>query len=279
MIHNFLKSRIGQKIRQILESKNFKLEDKHLGEECYIFGDGVSIQHYDLENFNDKIGIACNHFPFHKDFKKTKVKYAILCEPYYFLPFFDTLIKKRKVESIFSFNPISFHYRKIIKDNPGINFFVNLSNFLVLKGKNIFYLYKNILSKKNKANTLCNEFDCDKGVLRRSLSLAQFLGFKTIYLVGCDYLIIPQRYGHWYEKNLNIYKDSAVEDSYLLHFIEKLKESNIKFKLVVPEKVESNIDVITYEDLFKKKTIFRKNNLLLSEENMKVFKMQQTMKL
>ena len=41
MIHNFLKSLIGQKIRQILESKNFKLEDKHLGEECYIFGDGV----------------------------------------------------------------------------------------------------------------------------------------------------------------------------------------------------------------------------------------------
>ena len=73
MIHNFLKSLIGQKIRQILESKNFKLEDKHLGEECYIFGDGVSIQHYDLENFNDKIGIACNHFPFHKDFKKTKI--------------------------------------------------------------------------------------------------------------------------------------------------------------------------------------------------------------
>ena len=41
---------------------------------------------------------------------------------------------------------------------------------------------------KKKANSLCKEFDCDKGVLRRSLSLAQFLGFKTIYLVGCDYL-------------------------------------------------------------------------------------------
>ena len=65
-------------------------------------------------------------------------------------------------------------------------------------------------------------------------------------------MIIPQRYGHWYEKNLNIYKDSAVKDSYILHFIEKLKESNIKFKLVVPEKVKSNIDVITYEDLLRK---------------------------
>lgn len=279
MIHSILKSRIGQIIRQKIEYKNFKLENKHFGEECYIFGDGVSIKHYELENFNDKIGIACNHFPFHKDFKKTKVKYAVLSEPFYFTPFFDILIKKRKVESIFSFNPISFHYRKLIKDSQGINFFVNLSNFMFLTGKNVFYLYKNILAKRDRSNSLCKEFDCDKGVLRRSISLAQFLGFKTIYLVGCDYLSIPQKYGHWYEKEINKFNESGVEKAYIHNFIKKLEKSKIKFKLVVPEKVESDFDIITYEDLFNKKTLFRENNLLLSEENMKVFKMQKTMSL
>ena len=279
MIHRFLKSRIGQIVRQMIEHKIFKLENKHFGEECYIFGDGVSIKNYDLENFNDKIGIACNHFPFHKDFKKTKVKYAVLCEPFYFTPFFDTLIKKRKVESIFSFNPISFHYRKIIKDNPEINFFINLSNFMFLTGKNVFYLYKKILSKRDRSNSLCKEFDCDKGVLRRSISLAQFLGFKTIYLVGCDYLSTPQKYGHWYEKEINKFNESGVEKSYIHNFIKKLEKSKIKFKLVVPEKVESDFDIITYENLFNKKPLFRENNLLLSEKNMKVFKMQKTMSL
>ena len=53
MIHSFLKSKIGLKVREILEFKNFKLEDRHLGEQCYIFGDGVSIQNYDLHNFNN----------------------------------------------------------------------------------------------------------------------------------------------------------------------------------------------------------------------------------
>ena len=148
MIHSFLKSKIGIKVREILEFKNFKLEDRHQGEQCYIFGDGVSIQNYDLHNFNNKIGIACNHFPFHKDFKKTNVKYAILSEPFYFMPFFDSIVKKRKVKTILSLNPISFHYRKIVRANPNISFFINLSNFLFFKRKNIFYLYRNILSKK-----------------------------------------------------------------------------------------------------------------------------------
>jgi hypothetical protein len=278
MIHSFLKSKIGLKIREILEYKNFKLEDKHLGEQCYIFGDGVSIQNYDINNFNDKIGIACNHFPFHKDFKKTNVKYAILSEPFYFMPFFDSIIKKRKVETIFSFNPISFHYRKIVRANPGINFFINLSNYFFFKGKNVFYLYKNILSKKSKSDSLCKEFNCDKGVLRRAISLAVFLGFKTIYLVGCDYLMIPSKFGHWYEK-VSGYRDSKVDESYIDGFINKLKENNINFKLVVPEKVESDLEIITYEDLFSVKTNFKKNEVLLSDENMKVFKMQNTMKL
>ena len=276
MIHSFLKSKIGLKIREILEYKNFKLEDKHLGEQCYIFGDGVSIQNYDLHNFNDKIGIACNHFPFHKDFKKTNVKYAILSEPFYFMPFFDSIVKKRKVRTILSLNPISFHYRKIVRANPEISFFINLSNFLFFKRKNIFYLYRNILSKKNKEHNLCKEFDCDKGVLRRAISLAVYLGFKNIYLVGCDYLMNPAKYGHWYEKVSGYRK---IDESYIDVFISSLRLNNINFKLVVPKKVESNIETVIYEDLFKTKKNLKKNNLLLSEENMKVFKMQNTFEL
>ena len=125
---------------------------------------------------------------------------------------------------------------------------------------------------------MCKEFNCDKGVLRRAISLAVFLGFKTIYLVGCDYLMIPSKFGHWYEK-VSGYRDSKVDESYIDGFINKLKENNINFKLVVPEKVESDLEIITYEDLFSVKTNFKKNEVLLSDENMKVFKMQNTMKL
>ena len=116
---------------------------------------------------------------------------------------------------------------------------------------------------------MCEEFDCDKGVLRRAISLAVYLGFKTIYLVGCDYLMKPSKFGHWYEKVSGF---REIQESYIDNFINKLRENNINFKLVVPEKVESDIDIVTYEDLFNCKINFKRNNLLLSEENMRIFK-------
>ena len=69
------------------------------------------------------------------------------------------------------------------------------------------------------------------------------------------------------------------KESYIDRFINKLRENNINFKLVVPEKVESDIDIVSYEDLFNCKINFKRNNLLLSEENMRIFKMQNTMEL
>ena len=278
MIHVFLKSRLGVLIRKLIEYKNFKLENKHNGEACYIFGDGVSIKYYDLSKFNDKIGIACNHFPFHKDFKMTKVKYAILSEPYYFMPFFDRIIKKRKVITSYSFNPISYSYRKIVRSNPKIKFFINLSNYFFLRGKNVLYLYRNILSKKSNSTTLCKEFDCDKGVLRRAISLAAYLGFKTIYLVGCDYLENPQISGHWYE-NYFVKGNAEINEDYMGKFIKRHEEFGINFKLVSTYPTKSKIENITYDELFNVETNYRENTELLSKINMQVFSKQRTMKL
>ena len=86
----------------------------------------------------------------------------------------------------------------------------------------------------------------------------------------------PAKYGHWYEK---VSGDRKIDESYIDVFISSLKLNNINFKLVVPKKVESNIETVIYEDLFKTKKNLKKNNLLLSEENMKVFKMQNTFEL
>jgi len=279
MIHKFLKSKAGLWLRKRLEYKNKKLENIHNGESCYIFGDGHSIKYYDISNFNDKIGIACNHFPFHKDFKKTNVKYSVLIEPYYFMPFFDTIFKKRKVESIFSFNPISYNYRKLIKSNKSIIFFVNLSNWLCLRGKNVHFLYKNILSQKKKYdNEICKKFDCDKGVLRRAISLSVYLGFKEINLVGCDYLFYPKQIGHWYEKGQPII-DFKFDKSYIDEFISEVKKEKIIFKLISPDKVKSNIDTITYFELFKKETNYNENIELLSDEAFNFFSKQKTFNL
>ena len=53
-----------------LKEKFGKLKNKHLGEECYIFGDGVSLKYFNLNKFNDKPSIVSNNFIFHKHFNK-----------------------------------------------------------------------------------------------------------------------------------------------------------------------------------------------------------------
>ena len=208
----------------------------------------------------------------------TNVKYAILSEPFYFMPFFDSIIKKRKVITKYSFNPISYSYRKIIRSNPKIKFFVNLSNYFFLSGKNVLYLYRNILSKKSNSTTLCKEFDCDKGVLRRAISLAVYLGFKNIYLVGCDYLENPQKSGHWYE-NYIVKGNAEISEDYISKFIKRNEDFGIDFKLVSPFPTKSKVVNKTYKELFKVENSFRENVELLTKENLKVFSMQKTMKL
>ncbi len=86
----------------------------------------------------------------------------------------------------------------------------------------------------------------------------------------------PSKYGHWYEK-VSGYRE--IDESYIDKFITSLRLNNINFKLVLPKKVESNIETVIHEDLFKTKINLKKNDLLLSEENMKVFKMQNTFEL
>ena len=279
MIHKFLQSKVGILLRKKLEHKNEELENIHKGESCYIFGDGHSIKYYDISNFNDKIGIACNHFPFHKDFKKTNVKYSVLIEPYYFMPFFDRLVKKRKVEANFSFNPISFEYRKLIKSQRDINFFVSLSNYFFLSGKNVHFLYRSILFNKKKAErNICEKFNCDAGVLKRAISLAVYMGFKEIYLVGCDYLFYPRQSGHWYEYGSPIvsYK---YDKEYIDTFINELKKQKIIFNLITPYEIKSNINVVTYFELFGFQPKYKENKEILKKATLLTFSKQKTMNL
>lgn len=70
------------KLREIERYRNL-----HIGEECYIWGDGISVKYFDLGLFSDKISIPCSHLPFHKDFHKLNVPYAFYIENLWFYPF------------------------------------------------------------------------------------------------------------------------------------------------------------------------------------------------
>lgn len=184
------------------ESKSsFKtIKGKHIDQECYIFGDGVSLKYLDLSNFSDKPAIAGNNFIFHKDFNKVNVLYYAIFEPYWFCPIFFDLLKRNKIR----FNKIQSEKRKLIRENKDILFFSDLSNSLFFRSKNILFIsrkIKNILTLKIFKQ---NSVNCFSGCLNVQITIAIFLGFKKAFLVGHDYTHSKSLSGHFYEKGEGI---------------------------------------------------------------------------
>ena len=93
------------------------------GEDCYIFGDGVSIKSMDIKAFSDKKSIACNFFPFHNDFPNINCQYCVVPEPWWFSPFGGY----RPMERDFLI-ATSKEYKDLIDQYSDRNYFINLSN-------------------------------------------------------------------------------------------------------------------------------------------------------
>ena len=55
----------------------------------------------------------------------------------------------------------------------------------------------------------------------------------------------------------------------------ELKKEKINFKLISPNKVKSNIDTITYFELFNKETNYNENTELLTKEAFNFFSKQK----
>ena len=177
--------KIFYKIVDPVFSKVSRFENKHQGETCYIFGDGVSIKYFDSSLFSYKISFYLKKIQYHKEFRFLNYKYCLMLEPHYFYPYF----KLKMPPHILWRNNIQKIYRKFINYNKNINFFINFSNYLsVVEFKSGLFIYK-FPDQNFKFEEECNlnGVNVFQGSLRSSITLAIYMGFKEIFLVGCDY--------------------------------------------------------------------------------------------
>lgn len=239
-------------------NKIHKFKDAHKGETCYIMGDGISVKWFDLSAFSDKISIPVTYIPFHNDFDKLQAKYLILSEPYYFYPYFKTTVPP----FIWWRNRIQLAYRDIIKSNRDKEFFINASNLPVLSGKNVTFIFQKIYDSRLSNNFISNKIDPYHGSLRASITLASYLGFIHVYLIGCDYTHSPSRSLHWYEKGEGIIGQNH---EYQEDFF-KIAANFIDITTVTLNGGSncSSINSITYEKLTGLKPSFTENINLIS---------------
>jgi hypothetical protein len=248
-------------LNRILSLKNI-----HRGQSCYIIGDGVSIKWFDLSAFSDKPVISLNKIIFHKQSNLLNLKYILLIEPYYFYPYFyDPSVSS----SIFK-NDIQKKYREKIKKHKNITFFTNLSNYPVLWGPNIYYLFHQIKDKNNdfKFFEECNfsGLNIFNGSLRCSIALAIYMGFKEIFLVGCDYTHEKSMSRHWFTKGKGVLKPQPTYENIFFNIACKY----VNIHTITSEGKGVILPSKTYTSFTGKKLVYKENYELMDNSMMNV---------
>jgi len=267
---NFIKKIVYKYFYNKDRLKIFK--EIHKGDECYIFGGGVSIKWFDLNCFNNKKSIAVNYLPFHNDFENLKVKYCILSEPFWFLPF-EKVVKALSIKKGFPWSIINYipnHtqkvYREKILKNNNKHFFINLSNAFFLRRKNVTFLFDNIPDSEFFDICISKGINAYHGSFRTSISLAIHMGFSKAYLVGFDYTHTPSRVSHWFEKGVGW--DYEVENYNEDFFL--IARKFIEIITVTIEGKSNILPSITYNELTGKQPKYRENNELVETNTLKI---------
>jgi hypothetical protein len=245
-------------ISKPLLSNMHKYKDAHKGESCYLIGDGISIKWFDLAAFSDKTSMPCGFLPFHNEFNRLNVSYLSLIEPWWFYPYQWTTSSPIKV--------IRNHIQKVytcdvIDRYPNKRFFVNLSNFPVLRRENIIYIYQYYLDDRLPSKHLSKRINAYEGSLRWMILLAIYMGFDHVYLVGCDYTHINRRALHWYEKGRGIHVPAL---NYQKDFF-KIAQEFIDITTITLDGSSEFINAVTYKDYTGREPLFRENTELLTE--------------
>lgn len=263
---NNIKSGLKDLLFQFCQPELAKIQrykDIHRGESCYLIGDGISLKWFDLKEFSNKIAITSGSLiPFHKEFSELDSKYLMLTEPFWFYPAFWT----KNVTKSTSMPYISKAYRNIINENQGKQFFLNLSNYPVLRFKNLTYMFHDIKDERLPADFITRRINAFHGSLRLSVLLAIYMGFDHCYLVGCDYTHVPSRSLHWYEKGQGIYCE---HQNYQKDFFEIAKEF-IDITTITLDGSSEVINAATYKEHTGLDPIYRENTELVDERYLKV---------
>lgn len=247
-------------------SKIHRFKDAYKGQSCYIFGDGISIKWFDLKNFSDKPAIPLCFIPFHKQFSFLHVEYVSQTEPYWFYPLKRTNGPPFKRIR----NVIQEIYRKeLIAKYPDITFLVNLSNYPVLRHKNVQFIFKDLYDKRLSSGFLSNQVDCYYGSIRFSILLAAYFGCDRAFLVGCDYTHSPARVLHWYEKGFGIVQEPQTYQDYERDFF-KVAQESIDLTTITLDGKSTVLDHVTYEEYTGFKPLFKENHEIIDEKFLKL---------
>ena len=260
-----LKKVLG-KIASPITNRIIGLKGLHKGETCYIFGDGVSIKWFDLDAFPKKSAFTLSCVPFHKQANALNLRHALLIQPFYFYPYYKSPSELGKK---WLRHKIKDKYVDLFEKNKSSDCFVSLSNYPVLRGSNIFHLFRTINDPDFDYLQECqaNGVGVYDGSFNASISLAIYMGYEEIVLVGCDYTHENSRIGHWYEKGKGTL--NRLIPDYGSKFLE-IARKYTKIITITMEGGGSILPGVPYSEFTGHPLYFRENHEIMDIETLKM---------
>lgn len=247
MLKTFLKAIIFIVFFPVLfRLKNFK--NKHLGESVYIVGDSAEIKFYDFKQFDDLPMISFNRNFLLNDVKNRKsILYRILAEPFWFY---------NHGKNNNQFNEMLYLKRELMESKA--SYFLHLSNIFSTFNLNAYYFFLKFPKDSYTKKLIDRNVKNFPGTLSASISLAIYMGFKQIYLIGVSHHSESVS-NHWYHKGLGSIQEwnSNPFNNYKVHagLVSDLLNSYVKITGIVPKgNVLSPFETISYEAYTGKKT-------------------------
>ena len=258
---------------------------------CYIFGDGKSLKYYDFSTFSDLPSISLGLVSLNVGSKFLNLKYSLICDPFQLWPgknIYD-YIRRKISESIrlkkyfgalrdispYKLFELSLNsYSKLLfEDNQVLlnsNYISHCSNYNFAKFlSNSYYYHQYLNINQNIDNHLSKNFyNVYKGSIYFAIYFAYFLGFKKVYLVGCDYQDIEPTSGHWYGKGKPVSHLGETANNYI-KFMRKFME----IKIITLNKSHGE-HFICYKDFSGNELKFKKNNEIVSLKKLVMLKKQ-----
>lgn len=173
-----------------------QFKDRHLGERCFIIGNGPSLTIKDLEKINNEYSFCANLA--YKLFDKTRFRptYYVAADKFFFPRYYNELIAYQGIKDYF-FAKESAHRVSLPQDAHCLNI---TGPFTIVKGS-----MRNDDFSSDPSDHLAMSYT----VTFYSIQLAVYMGFKTIYLLGVDH-----NYANSVDKDGMLHRGSREATSY-----------------------------------------------------------------
>lgn len=241
------------------ESKHIKsLLNIHKDRErCFIIGNGPSIRNQDLSKLKDEIVFVSNWFVLHEQYEIVNPEYYCVSDPHVFekdnIDNFLGLLSDKTLYAKYFF-PLRVKNR-VKRFKPLKDYYVMYINYVAYPIWELNKINLDISSGLYSGDTIIIDF---------CLPLAYYMGFKQIYLIGCDCTLgkIVSRGGnkHFYDESKHITQQQTndyLQNKWLQRVITSYKVAKQAFEInerkIYNAGHDGELEVferVNYDDLF-----------------------------